>query len=545
MKKILGAAIGDCIHVAGILNFLDMAKKHEFQTVFLGPSTNVNTLIIEIEKTKPQIVAIGYRLNPKSGLKILEELKEKLSRDDLKHITYIFGGTVETAEVARKTGIFEKIFDGTEPIEEISAFLEGSLDTKAESVSYPDKLVDRISFKKPYPVLRHHIGLPSIDKTVEAVKEMAESELLDVISIAPDQTAQESFFRPKKQEEKSKGAGGVPVRTEEDFLKIYEASRAGNYPLLRCYSGTLDVIEWAEMLKRTINNAWCAVPISWYSALDKRGPRSLVDSISQGQELMRWNAKQNIPVEVNESHQWSLRKAPDIIDVTMAFLGAINAKKMGVKQYVSQYMLNTPEQISPAMDLAKALAKIDLIEGLHDENFKSYREVRPGLLSFPADLDAAKGQLSISTTMGMLLKPDIVHVVSFSEAQYVTGFKEIAESCKMVNQIIEVYLRGFPDKLILDPQIKEQKEQLIKDTSLLLSAIKELGKDSDDPLTSPEVLAKAIESGLIDAPDLQGSDVAKGIIRTGMVDGACVTYDPDTCKMIPENERIKKVLDNP
>jgi hypothetical protein len=67
---------------------------------------------------------------------------------------------------------------------------------------------------------------------------MADSQLLDVISIAPDQNCQQFFFEPEKMDPKQDGAGGAPIRTREDFVRLYEASRRGNYPLVRCYAGT-------------------------------------------------------------------------------------------------------------------------------------------------------------------------------------------------------------------------------------------------------------------------------------------------------------------
>ena len=56
---------------------------------------------------------------------------------------------------------------------------------------------------------------------------------------------------------------------------------------------------------------------------------------------------------------------------------------MGVKDYIAQYMFNVPPSISPAMDLAKMLAKIEMIEGLQDRNFTVYRQARAGLASLP------------------------------------------------------------------------------------------------------------------------------------------------------------------
>ena len=58
-----------------------------------------------------------------------------------------------------------------------------------------------------------------------------------------------------------------------------------------------------------------------------------------------------------------------------------------------------------AGDIAKMLAKMELIEGLHDESFGTFREVRPGIISFPADLDCARGHLGFATAMATVLNP--------------------------------------------------------------------------------------------------------------------------------------------
>jgi len=542
MKKILGAAIGDCIHVAGLLNFLELARNMGFQPMFLGPSVSIEVLIQAIKRGNPEIAALSYRLSSESCGQILAEFEKRILEENLLTRDYIFGGTVTTAEIARKTGIFKRVFDGTEPIEEVISFLQGGVGTAEKAVKYPDSLIERIAERKPFPLLRHHLGLPSVEETIRAAEEIAESKLLDVISIAPDQTAQESFFRPDAQKGLSEGAGGVPVRKDEDFAGIYNATRRGNHPLLRCYSGTLDVLQWAEMLHRTIKNAWCAVPLFWYNVMDKRGPRSLKCAMQEAQMSMRWHADRDVPVEVNEAHQWSLRRASDTIAVATAFLAAYNAKKMGVKHYVSQYMLGTPGLISPKMDLAKMLAKIDMIESLHDDSFHSYREVRAGLLSFPVDLDAAKGQLGFSTILGLMLEPQIIHVVAYSEGQYAAGTEEIIKSCKIANHIIGEYLRGFPGNLVSDPEVQQQREKLKIEAQVLLDAIKDLGKDSEDAFIEPDVLTMSVKIGLLDAPDLRGNPVAKGQIVTSIVDGACVAIDPRNGKPLTERERIKQIL---
>jgi hypothetical protein len=545
MKKVIvGAAIGDCIHVAGIFNFLKLAEEAGFKPLFLGPAVAMDDLVAQITAEKPELVALSYRLSGQSCARALEELKGKIEAEPkLQGVKYVFGGTTTTARVAKEAGIFEKVFDGNESREEIIAFLQAKLHKRGSiTVTYPDSLLERMAFKKPLPLIRHHFGQPSLQKTVSGAKELAKAGVLDVISLGPDQTAQEFFFKQAEAKKKSVGAGGVPLRKKEDLVRIYEASRCGNYPLLRCYSGTDDVLKWAEMLRETIKNAWCAVPLFWYNVLDRRSRRGLTQSIKDAQKLMRWHAQRNIPVEVNEAHQWSLRQAPDSVAVATAFLAAYNAKQMGVKHYVAQYMLNTPGPISAPIDLAKMLAKIELIEDLHDQDFRSYRQVRPGLLSYPVDLAAAKGQLAFSTVLGMMLKPDIVHVVAYCEAQYAATPSEIIKSCKIANRIIQDYMDGFPDDLLNDERIQHRKDELKKEARTLLKVIEGLREGQKEPLTSPEVLTKAVMTGLLDAPDLKGNPVAKGEITTDIVDGACVTIDPKTGRVLPEKERIKRVL---
>jgi len=530
--KIIGGALGKDIHVAGILNFFDIAKELGYETCYLGPANSVEKFIEEIKRTNPDIVAVSYRLSPETAKELLVQFKDAVKKAGLTNRKYIFGGTSSTAEIAVQINIFDKIFKGGESKDDIIKYLTGK-ELKI-SIEFPDNLVDRIKWKRP--ILRHHFGLPSLEETIEGVKEIAEARILDVISLGPDQDAQEYFFRPELQKPERKGDGGVPIRTPEDLKRIYDASRCGNYPLVRCYSGTNDLIKMAEMYVETINNAWCAVPLMWFNVLDKRSNRLLQDSIRENQELMKWHAERGIPVEVNESHHWSLRRAHDTIAVAMAYIAAYNAKQMGVVNYVSQYMFNTPGGTSPKMDLAKILAKVELIESLHDDNFKSYRQVRSGLLSFPPDLDMAKGQLVSSIYLAMNLDPDIVHVVGYCEGCYIAKPAVIIESSKMVQQIIKNYTMGVPD-MSLDPDVQARKYKLKEEAFLLIDAIKSLGH-SKEPLTDPNILCKAVEIGLLDAPDLKGNKYAKGEICTKMINGACYETNPKTKEPIYEKERV-------
>ncbi len=43
------------------------------------------------------------------------------------------------------------------------------------------------------------------------------ADFLHVISLGIDQDAQEHFFHPERQDVRRKGAGGVPVRSADDY----------------------------------------------------------------------------------------------------------------------------------------------------------------------------------------------------------------------------------------------------------------------------------------------------------------------------------------
>lgn len=541
MKKIIAATIGNCVHVAGTMNFLNLAEKEGYETDFIGIALPIDTIIEKIKELKPDVVGLSYRLTPEPLEEILDELKGKIEEENVSNITWIFGGTEPTAKVAEKTGIFTKIFYGTEDIDEVIGYLKGK--DYIEEEYYPRDLISRIDSKYPYPILRHHLGLPTIEDTVEAIEKVAEAKVLDVISIAPDQNAQEHFFEIDKMDHRLDGAGGVPIRSEEDFRKLYDAAQRGNYPLLRCYSGTKNLIPFAKVLKSTIHNAWCAVPLYWYSDLDKRGPRHVLDAIIENQQVMKWHGDRNIPVEVNESHHWSLRDAHDAIGVATAYLAAYNAKKMGVKNYIAQFMFNVPAFMAPQMDLAKMLAKIELIESLENKDFKVYRQARAGLASFPADLSQAKGQLASSAYLSMAIKPHIYHVVGYCEAHHAANAEDIIESCKIVRGVVRNEFLGTVD-MTKDLVVQKRKEELIEDAYIILDAIKSLDYNSKDPLSDPKVLAKTVEVGILDTPHFRGNPAGKGELSTRLINGALYPYDNIEGRVLSEEERIGRILYN-
>ncbi|MGB9552834.1 MAG: cobalamin B12-binding domain-containing protein, partial [bacterium] len=425
--KIVGAAIGNDVHVAGLLNFLRLAEEAGHHTVSLGVTVPVDQLLEAALKEKADAVAVSYRLSPESASSLFAQLKELILKYGLQDKIFIFGGTPPVAEVAKRSGIFQRVFSGLEPLEELKSFLKGEEFLSKASVP-PQNLIERIEYLSPYPLIRHHFGLPDLEETIKGVQKISQSGIVDIISLGPDQNAQESFFRPQEIDHRLDGAGGVPLRSEEDLKRIYQASRTGNYPLLRCYAGTRDLLKWAEMTVRIINNAFGAVPIFWYSELDGRSKRPLREAIKENLEVMRWYGDKKVPLEVNDPHQWSLRYAPDAVAVADAYLGAYIAKKSGVEVYVQQYMFNTPPETSAVCDLGKMLAQKELIGTLESSNFRIVHMVRAGLAHFSPDPHIAKGQLAASTSLSLELKPQILHVVGYCEGDHAVTADELIES---------------------------------------------------------------------------------------------------------------------
>ncbi|HZI37985.1 MAG TPA: methionine synthase, partial [Acidimicrobiia bacterium] len=356
---------------------------------------------------------------------------------------------------------------------------------------------------------------------------------VDVISLAPDQNAQEHFFRPERMDPSQDGAGGVPVRTPDDFRLLYEAAQRGNYPLLRCYAGTNDLVRFGRMLHETIRNAWCAIPVFWYSELDGRSERSLEDAIAENQELVSWSAANGIPVERNDQNQWGLRAASDTIQVAAAGLAARLSAAAGVDTYVLQMMLNTPAGISPAMDIAKMEAMHAVVQR-RASGLTVLRELRAGLFSLPSDEVRALGQLASATRTAMALEPDILHVVGHTEADHAIEADELITSCTLVRQVVDDALLGLPDPLA-DPAVAARRDRLIEEAEYLLDVVAERFPGAMEG--DAEQLGAVVRTGLFDAPYLVSNPAARGATVT-VVDGGCDAVHPETGDKLDEATRI-------
>jgi hypothetical protein len=73
-----------------------------------------------------------------------------------------------------------------------------------------------------------------------------------------------------------------------------------------------------------------------------------------------------------------------------------------------------------------------------------------------------------------------------------------------------------------------------------LTAIKELAPGGvEDPLADPTTLAKAVEVGIMDAPQLKNNRFAPGLVQTRIINGACEAINPESREPIAEADRLQ------
>ncbi len=196
-KTVVAGALGECVHVAGVTNFLRLAEAAGWRTVFLGPAVSVDEMISAAKREGAEMVGVSYRLTPETGERLLGEFAEAASELHESGVRFAFGGTPPVVERIRRIGFFERVFDGSEPPEVTLAYLKGQQLQALSEADFPQSTIDRIQWKSPYPILRHHFGLPTMDETIEGIEKIADAQALDVISLGIDQDAQEKFLSPR------------------------------------------------------------------------------------------------------------------------------------------------------------------------------------------------------------------------------------------------------------------------------------------------------------------------------------------------------------
>lgn len=553
-----------------------------------------------LEENQIAHIGFSYRLDPDDGVELLGRLIhvlksqgyyegygaqiksvffagltpacEKIEKEFKGRVTTFRGGE-STEETLLTMGIpYDKIpqqlIDGCQYDKELITF--GKQIIKAEKYkilkapehnmypefgTYNDTLELRLenNYKEGFqPLIRAHSGPYSPDMTryqclhqyKKWCEELGNAGYLDVLSIGTSQLSQSNFG--ENWQGKMNG-GGVPVNSKEEYMDIWKAARP---MLVRTYSGTKNVTRMAEIYEKTINISWHALSLWWFNELDGRGPNSLYDNLKEHLETIKYIASTNKPVETNVPHHFAFRGCDDITYILSGFLAAKAAKKCGVKIFVLQNMLNTPRSTWGIQDLAKGRTMLKLVKELEDENFRVILQTRAGLDYFKPDIEIAKEQLASVTAMMDDIdpyndhSPEIIHVVSYSEALYLATPEILNESVRITRASLQEYRKrkkvGLTPNTLTD-EIKNRQTTLELACRKIIYAMEMNIPD----LYSAEGLYLAFVAGWLPVPELW-SDSDEFIYAknwgTRMVKGSMVLCDHDT--IVTTDYRINKCIRN-
>lgn len=416
-----------------------------------------------------------------------------------------------------------------------------------------DTYVARLQYAKEkhaLPIIRTHSG-PYNPNRLEALKEynswcreLAQSRLLDVLSIGSSQLTQSNFG--ENWEGKPNG-GGVPVNSEMEYVAIKENAK----PMLaRTYSGTKDVPGLAKIHERALNISWHALSFWWFDELDGRGHNSLLDNLKEHFEAVRWIVTTGKPVEPNVPHHFAFRGADDITYIISGFLAAKACKKMGVKHLILQNMLNTPKYTTGVQDLAKGRTMLKLVRELEDENFHVSLQSRAGLDYFAPDLEEAKVQLAAVTCLMDDLEPEndnspeIIHVVNYSEAVRLATPPIIKDSIRITLNALHEYRTaralGKIPNMKYDTEVKYREESLYNEAKEAIAMMEKAVPN----LYTPEGFYKVFVEGFLPVPYLmdQHRKFPKATQwHTAIKNGGIRVVD-DEGKIINTLDRYRKII---
>jgi hypothetical protein len=212
-KTLIAAALGECVHVAGITNFLHLAEQAGWRTVFLAPAVPIAKILETAIRGGATMVGVSNRLTPETGERLLGDFAKAADDLQLNGVRFVLWETPPVVEQARALGFFDICFNDVETHDQVLAYLKGYEYKGHTRIDFPQKAIERIHWKSPYPLFRHHFGLPDFEATYKGIHRIADSQMIDVISMGVDQHAQENFFHPERQDAQSRGAGGVPICT--------------------------------------------------------------------------------------------------------------------------------------------------------------------------------------------------------------------------------------------------------------------------------------------------------------------------------------------
>lgn len=404
--------------------------------------------------------------------------------------------------------------------------------------------------KHALPIIRTHSGPynPNREEALKEynswVKDLAQSKLLDILSIGSSQLTQSHFG---ENWDGLANGGGVPVNSALEYQIIRDNAK----PMLaRTYSGTKDVPGLARLHEQSLNISWHALSFWWFDELDGRGHNTLLENLREHFEAIRYIVSTGKPVEPNVPHHFAFRGADDITYIISGYLAAKACKKLGVRHLILQNMLNTPKYTCGIQDLAKGRAMLRLVRELEDDTFSVSLQSRAGLDYFAPDLEYAKVQLAAVTCMmddlepGNDNSPEIVHVVNYCEAVRLATPPVIKESIKItlaaLNEYREARKLGRIPNMSYDKETNERTEALYEEAR---DAIRLL-ENAIPYLYTPEGFHKVFVEGFLPVPYLMDQDrkfTKATKWMTAIKNGGIYVVDEEG-KIVDTIQRYKKII---
>lgn len=430
------------------------------------------------------------------------------------------------------------------------------LPSEAARRSYVQRIVEM-----EMPLLRTHFGIPAatITPTVEGITALAKARVVDEISLGSSDLSQRYFGNPMAFVGR-KNDGGVPYSTYEHLVELFQASRRGNYPGMKPYAHVVDLLPFIETCIRAgmLVGAHQAVPLFWFNELDGRGPMTLRESLDKHLAAVEELARRDIPVEMNDPNHFSSRWAHDtIIVVDYALITAVMLA-CGVKDMILQLQLNKPRETSDHGDLAKMLASLDLAgEIVAGSGSRLWRETRTGIDSFDPDPDTARHQLARSTFLQLILRPHVIHLVSYCEAMHVAAIEDVIDSSRLVRRCVRVF-RQHADELFRLPQhplVVERRAHVASEARVTLRHIAALDgaapPEAETPLSSlarrladPDVLFRSLDTGALAVPGLfhPGYPAARNVVTAPLTHGFIECLESETGMARREADRLAHLV---
>lgn len=559
----LGMSLGHDPHTVGIHNAGRIAKMLNIDYYVAPTDINIEQQLELILKYEPKYLGFSYRLSKEKAipelLKMLQYMKENRL---IKHERKIcFAALPDTLDAIRDSGIAQyfhlslmgqdknidsttmrtlQFFDANDKnkIREIIELVH--IENEPEKISILDQIAKDVvandiyrnvkelpipseAAKKSYvkrmqesdiPMIRTHFGIPAenIEPTVNGIRVIANAHVVDEVSLGSSDLSQRYFGKPEYFVN-YKNDGGVPYKDENDLAQLFQATRTGNFPSIKPYCHVDNMIPFADTCRKVgmLIGAHQAVPLFWFSELDGRGEYSVFQAIKEHIKLVKHLNRFDIPIEMNDPNQWSSRYAHDTVFVTDYALIASVMYTCNVQNMCFQLQFNKPMVTGDYGDLAKMNAACTLIDSIRPKQNHSniIIETRAGIEHFSVEQNYAKYQLARSTLLQMILKPNIIHLVSFCEADHAAQPEDIIESSQIVRHAINLFRKNEQEikEATNHPFIEQRKNYLISEAKYLLDKIARLDKfykteEIVASLSKPEVLFEAMEKFYMTAPGI-------------------------------------------